>query len=73
MSLEREGSREQGFADLPETEDYLVILVLLHGGKAIAIGLAYVIRILADVAVAFDQLCRGREERVGLKEWKVTI
>lgn len=73
MSLERGGSREQGFADLPETEDYLVILVLLHGGKAIAIGLAYVIRILADVAVAFDELCGGREDRVGLKEWKVTI
>lgn len=57
MSLEKRGvERVQGVADLPETKDYLVILVLLHGGKAIAIGLAYVIRILADVAVAFDEL-----------------
>lgn len=52
--MRKRDERDQGIADLPETEDYLVILILLHGGKAIAIGLAYVIRILADVAVAFD-------------------
>lgn len=60
-------------SDLPETEDYLAVLVLLHRREAVAVRLADVVRILADVAVALDGFCWVGRRRNLLKSLPINL
>lgn len=46
---------------LPKTEDYFAISVLFHGGETISIRFAYVIRLLADIAMTLDRFCGAKD------------